>query len=239
MNHKTPKISVAGIDGAPGGWAVCAGLVQPDRTIVVTSLRFADDLADVVRAVDQRRLHAVAIDMPIGLLDTRPRVCDTEARKLLGVRRSSVFPAPARSTLGAATFDEARVRSKATLGKSLTIQAYNLLPKVAELDALLTTPLRRGRIVEAHPELAFQRLNDDQPLEDPKARAAGRIQRRKLLKGSLGTQLDTALADRPVPEADALDSLALLITATHLAEGTERRLGNERDQLDRPVQIVF
>ncbi|MEW6348758.1 MAG: DUF429 domain-containing protein [Thermodesulfobacteriota bacterium] len=40
------------------------------------------------------------VDIPIGLRDHGPeRSCDLEARRLLGIRRSSVFPVPCRSAV--------------------------------------------------------------------------------------------------------------------------------------------
>jgi predicted RNase H-like nuclease len=42
----------------------------------------------------------VAIDIPIGLTETgEARTCDIEARRLVGLRRSSIFPAPDRRIL--------------------------------------------------------------------------------------------------------------------------------------------
>ena len=53
--------------------------------------------------------NSVLIDIPIGLLDKGPdeRSCDKAARKLLGKRASSVFPAPARQALDASDYQAA------------------------------------------------------------------------------------------------------------------------------------
>jgi predicted RNase H-like nuclease len=58
-----------------------------------------------LRCFDQALV--TAIDIPIGLPGGRPRTVDGEARRLLGPRASSVFPAPARGTLDASSYEEA------------------------------------------------------------------------------------------------------------------------------------
>ena len=63
---------------------------------------------------------------------------DLEARRRLGPRRSSVFPAPARAVLAAATYEEACALSRAACGKAISKQLFNILPKIREVDALVT-----------------------------------------------------------------------------------------------------
>ena len=102
------------------------------------SIRRVDDLSGIIADLDSGRLGAVAIDIPIGLPDEGSRRCDLEARKLIGPRRSSVFPAPFRSVLGALTYEDAAARCRAVSGKSLSLQAFGILPKIAEVDRLMT-----------------------------------------------------------------------------------------------------
>jgi predicted RNase H-like nuclease len=68
----------------------------PDVSVVVLG-----DLDPVVGALASGGIVAAGIDIPIGLTASGPRSCDLEARRLLGPRRSSVFPAPAREVLRA------------------------------------------------------------------------------------------------------------------------------------------
>jgi len=196
---------VAGVDGCRTGWVVArlgpAGL----------SLAVVTEIGPVVEEVAGGDLAALAVDMPVGLPGDGPRACDTEARRLLGPRRSSVFPAPARAVLGAHTYREAAARSRAAIGRSLPVQAYNLVPKVAELDRVMRPDLQ-GRVVEAHPELAFARLAGA-PATHAKRTAAGLGDLSKLR--ALGAAPD-----------DLLDAAVLALTAERARDGTATRLGD-------------
>ena len=49
--------------------------------------------------------------------------------------------------------------------RGVSIQAFGIFPKIREIDALLIErPELRRRVVESHPEVAFWRLNDCQPM---------------------------------------------------------------------------
>lgn len=64
---------------------------------------------------------AIEIDMPIGLSDTGTRLCDVEARRLLGKDRwSSVFLPPIYDILDAPTFKDAQRQSVAMIGRGTT-----------------------------------------------------------------------------------------------------------------------
>lgn len=225
--------TVVGVDGCRGGWitvewSIDAGELQADRV---------DDLAPLIDRLRSGDLQAMAVDMPMGLLDRQPRTCDTQARKLLGPRRSSIFPTPVRATLGARDYRHACQLSAAVSGKALSKQAFNLLPKIRELDQLIE-PADQDRLVEAHPECAFVRLAG-RPLEHPKRTEAGRAQRRLLLHGhdpSFGALLDHR-SDLPV--LDLIDAAVLAITAARVATGTERRLISAVDRRGLVAQIVY
>ncbi len=228
---------VAGVDGCPGGWAVATARAGTSSLHGVR-LDYHGSLGPVALELDSGHLAMVAVDIPIGLPSGR-RACDLEARRLLGPRRSSVFPAPARPVLGAVDYDDARRRSLASTGRSLPIQAFHLLARIAEVDQLLDPPGRRNRIVEAHPELAFLRLNGA-PVAHPKSTQAGRTVRRRLLEHRLGTPaVGCVLASRTVPVEDALDALVLLSTAHHLLRGSAEMLGGGQDDAGRPVRIAY
>ncbi len=128
--------AVLGVDGCPGGWI--GALVSGPS---VTWLLLPD--AAAVLAVEA---DAVGIDIPIGLPDVGPRACDVAARARLGARRSSVFPAPVRAVLAASSYADARARSVAAAGCSLSAQAWNLVPRIADVDAAgdRSLPRRRG-----------------------------------------------------------------------------------------------
>ncbi len=234
-----PFPEVAGVDGCRGRW-----LVVRRRPGQGARADLVDDLGPVVAQLRRGRLAAMAVDMPIGLLDHHPRQCDVEARALLGPRRSSVFPAPVRAVLGSADYGEARRRSRAAIDLALSRQAFNLLPAIEHLDRLVTTA-DQDRLVEAHPELAFARLAGGShreatpvPLAEPKRTADGRSARRALLVAE-----DPVLADlidtSPLPPVDLLDAAVLTVTAARVVAGTARRLGTERDHRGRRAEVVW
>ena len=124
--------SIAGIDGCKGGW-FCIFEELPSRQLASKIFPPIDELVTHVQSLD-----VVAIDVPIGLTDRGPRACDVAARKMLGgLRGTSVFPAPIRPALGAATYEDACSRSFEAQGTKLPKQSWGIYPKIRELDELL------------------------------------------------------------------------------------------------------
>ena len=175
----------------------------------------------------------VAIDMPIGLSAAGPRRCDQEARRLLGHRRgSSVFPAPIRPMLHAQDYPDACAIGRASDGRALSRQAWNLVPRIRQLDDLLQRrqPWRQ-RIGETHPEVIFQ-LWAGEPLAQGKRHRDGRLQRSALIEGRWPGAI--AACSAQLPRAgwaldDLLDALACLRAAERRASGTALRLGGDPD----------
>ena len=143
-----------GVDGCRGGWVAAAS----DGSFSEISFAVVDDLGPVIARAE--KLPAlVAIDMPIGLCDRGPRACDLQARQWLGrPRSSSVFPAPCRAALEATTYRRACGLSRRTLGVALTIECFNILPKIRHVDSVIT-PARQAFVREVHPELVFAILS--------------------------------------------------------------------------------
>ena len=169
------------------------------------------------------RLSAAAVDIPVGLVERGARECDAEARRLLGPRRSSVFDAPIRATLAAASHDDASRLRFSVEGKRMSIQAWNILDKVVEMDeALRKGWAPRRRVWEVHPELAFHHLNGGRPMAHSKKSAAGKAERLKLLRRHFGRAVDCALAARRAlgcASDDVIDAFACLWTARRIAAG--------------------
>jgi predicted RNase H-like nuclease len=76
------------------------------------------------RCSRRRGPEVVAVDVPIGLPERGSRDCDVEARRLLGVRSSSVFPAPIRAMLAAGSQAEASRIGHGAEGKRVSIQLW-------------------------------------------------------------------------------------------------------------------
>jgi predicted RNase H-like nuclease len=193
---------VAGVDGCRAGWIVvhdgCA-TVHPDFAAVLAAL--PDDAV-------------VAVDMPIGLIDEHVaggREVDRAARVELGPKRSSVFSAPPRCALAARTLPDARRR-----GARLTLQTLNLLPRIEDVDGVMTPELQL-RVFEVHPELSFAAMAGGPPVLAPKRSAAGSKERRALLR-----RAGVCVPERPAGAAvdDLLDACVLIWSAHRVADGT-------------------
>lgn len=196
------------------------------------SLHRAERFADVLR-------HApvVAVDMPIGLPDGAARACDVEARRRLGwPRRASVFPHLPRLVLVAGSHAEAVARCRDAGRPGVSVQAWNLVAKVADVDAALDDAT--AVVVEAHPEVTFAAMAG-RPMAAGKRTGAGRAERLAVLDGHV-PGVAAVLADRPAGMAadDVLDAAALSWTAARVAAGTAERLGDGAlDAFGRPQAI--
>ena len=223
---------VAGADGCRTGWVVCRR--DADGTLDIS----------VVTAIAQacEGVSILAIDMPFGLLDAPEpggRPCERETRALLPGKTSSVFPSPCRPALACTTYEQANATSK-KLGIGLTQQTFHIFPKMREIDELMrTNPKAKPVVYEAHPELAFTRMNGGKPVLSKKRQPEGYEERRKLLAKhgfkSTVERLPGAARD------DILDAISVCRTALLIAEGKATRLGaaDARDRYGLPMNIWF
>jgi predicted RNase H-like nuclease len=144
---------LAGVDGCPGGWiAVTESRGRLDARVYA-------DWANLMQTVGHGVV--IAVDIPIGLPANGARTCDLEARSYLGaLRGSSVFPAPVRACLTPGSYELLSARHRRVDRRGLSKQAFNLLPKIREVDQyLLQHPRDRSRIREVHPEVSFATWN--------------------------------------------------------------------------------
>ncbi|MCB0996793.1 MAG: DUF429 domain-containing protein [Acidimicrobiales bacterium] len=183
------------------------------------------DFASVMACAAESGLVAVGVDMPIGLTSNGRRSADVEARSRLGPRRSSLFPTPPLAVLDAADFADAQLRCRAASGGTgISIQAWNLVPKIREVSEALT-PADQPRIAEVHPESSFTALAG-RPLA-PKRTPEGRAERRRVLADQI-PDLDHILDQtyRGAAPDDLLDALAAAWTARRMATGRAEWLGD-------------
>jgi len=222
---------VAGADGCRSGWVICRRDANGKLDISVVKT-----LAEACEG-----LSVLAVDMPIGLMDEPipGRVCEPQARALLPGKASSVFPTPCRPALACASHAMANATSR-KLGKGLNQQTFHLFPKMREIDELMRSSKKLHRIVhEAHPELAFARMNGGKPVLSKKRKPEGFAERLKLLAKH-------GFKWKPVPlpgaaRDDVLDALAVCRTAMLIADGVATRLGpaRARDRYGLPMNIWF
>jgi predicted RNase H-like nuclease len=182
--------------------------------------------------------------MPTGLSDSGFRRCEVEARRLLKPFAARVFKTLPRAALRYAQDEwaEANAWAKAQGLGGISKQIWNIRPKINEIDAVITPMLQR-RVFEAHPELAFARLNGATPLVSKHTRE-GRNARRRLLERAGFRDIDRWLNDLPAKHAkpdDLLDACALAITARHILRGEGRQVPQvvERDRLGLRMSIWF
>jgi predicted RNase H-like nuclease len=225
-------VAVLGVDGWRGRWV---GALLDGRSVHLL------DLADAAAVLAVPDVEVVGIDMPIGLPDDRPRVCDDEARKLLRPHgaASSVFPTPVRAVLATDDYAEARALSRAATDppRAPSAQSFQLVKAIRALDDALGEPPAE-HVVEVHPELAFRAL--DRELRDAKVTARGMARRLAALRTVM--DVDAALLDAPprVPAVDALDACAAAWSARRIADGTAECVGDgTTDARGRPMRICW
>jgi predicted RNase H-like nuclease len=218
---------VLGADGVSRNRWVVAELVtgSPITWHLLTGAAAVLDLADAVGAA------AVALDVPIGLPAAGRRRCDEEAYAALGARRSSVFMTPPRHVLEHDRYAAARAASP-----GLTAQAFALVSRVRDVDTVLRAvgPSVHDRVVECHPELAFQAMTGADLARKKSARGAlDRVD-------ALTTVGLTDVRDAPDEAGfdDALDAMACAWTAARWASGTAKVIGGGGDALGVPMRIV-
>ena len=208
--HRGPQLPydlVAGVKPCATGWLVASAKVH--------GTTFAPDLPRVYETfrevLDERPAFAiVTLNAPIGYLDAfvhGGRLCDREARALLGKRGAAIQNAP--------------IRSQVEEGANGHVEGLNavsrvLLPRYREVAAEMA-PYRQRNVYEVHSELSFFQLNDDVPLRWSKRTQAGQEERRALLQSKIPGVERILTAELPkVPYSHLLDVAAFLWTARRL-----------------------
>ena len=142
----------------------------------------------MVERLDALRDQIVAsdltlIDIPIGLKSSgsEERQCDCEARKLLGRRGSSVFPAPCRQALECRDYAEGSSVNQSVTGRKLSRQSWAIVRKISEVDSVVRNLPERRKLREMHPEICFMALNGGEPMGHNKKKAAGQAERLAVL----------------------------------------------------------
>ena len=199
----------------------------------------------------------ILVDIPIGLPEgPGGRDCDREARKNLHwPRMTSVFPTPTRCTVEKA-FEFPKDRKAADdieqrcACKGLTIQAFSIAPKIAQVDRVMVgrredeTP----RIREIHPEVCFGALNKRTAMSSRKQSVEGREKRLKVLRKAkpnskkIYNEACFKFLRKDVARDDILDALAAAITALRGTMGDALRTLPEtppRDPKCIPMEMVF
>ncbi|MGD9182591.1 MAG: DUF429 domain-containing protein [Desulfobacterales bacterium] len=189
----------------------------------------------------------ILIDIPIGLPYCGKRRCDTETRKILGRRASSVFPVPCRKAFQAKTYGQACRINQQVMGVKLTIQTWNISAKIFEVDRLLRNNKQaQRRIRESHPELCFWSLAGGHPMAYSKKRAQGFWERYSILKkicpeteAIVGKTLERFMR-KDLARDDILDAMILGVSAKLPLTSIRTVPSNPpRDKKGLPMEIIY
>ena len=237
--------SVAGIDGCRAGWV----MVRRNGDGSFDSPRIAGKLADLPLA----DMDMAVIDIPIGLPNKGLRVCDLEARKLLGLRRSSVFTGARRPLLRKKCYEAANATGKREEGRGVSKQLWNIRSKICEVDEWITdewiaSPDSRT-LREGHPELAFCAAAG-RPMRFSKKQPGGETERVEALSGFVDHAVLWKWLDIPsasnrsksnVAWDDILDALVLCRTAARVVLDDYRQIPADppKDARGLPMEMVF
>ncbi len=203
-----------GIDGCRSGWFY-VGLDENDKY----SFGVISDISEIKNEINIA--EQVLIDIPIGLreFDKKERLCDLEARALLGNRRSSVFPPPSRLALNQNDYHKASTVNFDCTGRRLSKQSFAIMTKIKEIDDFLFNKNIQNKIREMHPEVCFWALNGKKPMIFNKKKPEGIRERTLLLKQFYSNSerlIDEAKAKflrKDVALDDIIDALVGAVTA--------------------------
>lgn len=215
---------VAGVDGCKAGWIAVFRWIGSDKA---SEVRVFGSFAELIACEFAPR--KIAVDMPIGLPDyigQGGRGPEKAVRPLLGMRQSTVFSIPARSAIYCEDYREACAAALAHSAppRMISKQAFYLFPKIRQIDALMTPELEE-RVYEVHPEVAFWRLNGQDPIAIPKkvkgsSYGPGQDARRDLLVqfGYTASFLDQK-PPKGAARDDLMDAAANAVIAERLLTG--------------------
>ena len=209
---------VVGMDAAGKyGWLA---VVLDDDGFVGARLGSLRELVAWAEPVD-----VIGIDIPIGHTADGVRQADVEARRFVGPKRaSSVFAAPPREVLDAASYAEGNTVLKELGRPMVSRQAWALLPKMLEAAELADGD---KRVYEVHPEVSFCAMNKDEYLPGTKKSWNGLMQRRDLLRKA-GIELPAEIEELAAAAADDLvDAAAVAWSARRIALGDAESLPAE------------
>lgn len=238
-----------GVDGCSDGWFA----VIYNETDYVTS--------EVFESIDQlwedhSDADTILIDVPIGLRENsnRKRPCDARAREILGQpRSSSVFPTPVRAAVHKSSYSEAKAAQEDLTDGSLGTQSWAIADKIYNLDTFLRTtePDATEVIREAHPEICFWALNDEEATSFSKTSQAAaafweRVEILERINPEILNPIRTASTglDADVSNDDIVDAFALAITASPITLPVQTLPKNpptddDGDPKGLPMEMVY
>lgn len=224
-----------GIDGCKAGWLIA--------TIKDNNITF-----EIIKNINDYKIKSdnrlTLIDMPIGLHENMERVCDLEARKILKPKRhSSVFMTPIRNAVYADSYKNSCKINYNSLGKKISIQAWNITPKIREIDDF-RIKFPQYNIRESHPEVCFWAFNKYKACEYPKKKKLGEDERLMILEriiSGISKEIfffENNTLRKDVVLDDIIDATVLACTAKNYSN--LKILGdNSIDSKGLPMEIIY
>lgn len=205
-----------GVDSCKKGWFVVALNVSLNWEVGVF-----EDFSKVVAKYSS--FDNLLIDIPIGLPTQGTRLCDVEARKILGRRGTSVFTVPCRKAVYSTGYEEACNVNLEINGKKLSKQTWNIIPKIKQLEKfLVSNTYYLNKIRESHPEICFWALAGKKPMQNSKKTDYGIEERLNIMKKIfpkaeiLFNHSKQKFKRSEVSKDDIVDAMALCLSASNL-----------------------
>ena len=238
LNAGKKEYFAVGIDWMKPYWL--AAEIRGDEI----SIRKLSNIADINNYY--LKADAVLIDIPVGIPENaeentvRP---DREARDYLPTgRKPSIFPAPCRQAINMKNYAAASAENERVLGKKLTSQSHAFSKMIRQVDEFLAeNKCWQNRLVESHPEVAFQMLNGGNGLQHSKHTETG-IQERITILQQYGIDPMPLFAEfTPKQYEDVLDALCLAVSAKLGCENDFRTIPENPtcDSRGLKMQMVF
>lgn len=227
---------VVGIDACPAGWAVCSLTDAGDSSFSV--IKHAAGLLPLIERCD-----LACIDIPIGIPEDAERDVDRRAKSILGRYHARVFMTPPRVVVDQPDYACANAKSRRVIGKGLSKQAWNILPKVRAIDELLIAqPGLRDRVRECHPEIALWGMggrvigSNKQTTEGQRDRL-GVLDRYLTNPGDALAAARASILKRDAKDDDLIDAMICAATAGGLWDQSIRTLAEHPVVDERGIEI--
>lgn len=219
---------INGIDGCKKGWFVFS-LLKDDYTF-----KIIESLEEIRTFLTTSKINF--IDIPIGLEDVNnSRECDNILKKILKKRSSSIFNAPIYSLLEAKDYFEACILSQKINGKKISIQTWNIFPKIRDANNFVRRSTNKEILKEFHPETGFLILNNYVPLIFKKKEQVGINERLNILNKfikaeGIFNEICSKTLRKNVAKDDIVDAMCCAVNAKY---ATKCRSVPEIPQFDK------
>lgn len=232
---------LAGVDGCKAGWAV----------VLYDGNRFDFHVYSTIRDLvkEYSNITRILIDIPIGLGSQKSGFRDIEQllRKELPGRSSTIFNPPCREVLTITDYHKANRVNRMICDKGLSIQAFNITPKIRQIDSYLHSRGSGPELVESHPEICFRYLNSSKSvLLTKKSTNEGYLERLEIMedyvKGSsaLLEKWSRATKKSRVKKDDIVDAFCLCVANLQGANNLKYLVGNlKRDDLGIEIKVGY